>query len=67
MKKPICIECEKENKKYSVTEPTTGMRTLMGIIPAYWDEDGNYHESVDPNHTTYQYQCGNGHTWNEVK
>jgi len=65
MNKPICKECEKKNKKYSVQDSGFGITTLMGITPAYWDEEGNYHESINPNRTTYTYNCSNGHSWSE--
>lgn len=64
--KPICKECKKENKKYSVEVPLYGATTSMCLIPAHWDEDGNYHEVVDPNTTTLTYRCSNGHSWKEV-
>ncbi len=66
-KKPVCKICESGNKKYSVVEPTFGTTTLMGISPAYWDEDGKYHEQLNPNHTTFEFICSNGHKWTEVK
>ena len=61
--KPTCKECEKEGKKYSVVQPLYGTTTLMGSSPGYWDEDGKYHESINPNYTTYTYTCSNGHTF----
>ena len=64
MNKPICEQCEEEGKKYTVTEGMS-TTTLMGIIPAYWDEDGNYHQSVNPNKTTTEYYCSNGHKWTQ--
>lgn len=63
MEKPKCEKCEAERKKYSVYVPCYGTTTLMCIQPAYWDEEGNYHEAHDPNHTTYTYNCSNGHSW----
>ena len=66
MKKPICEECEREGKKYSVKEPSCGMTTLMGISPGYWDEEGEYHPSHNPNTTTFTYRCSNGHSWTET-
>lgn len=63
MERPKCEECLKENKTYSVQEPQYGTTTLMGISPAYWDEEGKYHESYNPNTTTYEYRCSNGHSW----
>lgn len=64
--KPICEQCVKEGKKYSVSEPQFGITTSMMPSPAYWDEEGNYHESYNPNTTTYEYQCSNGHRWQKV-
>ncbi len=63
MKKPICKKCEAKGKKYSVTDPMYGATTCMGITPGYWDEGGGYHQPVNPNITTYEYQCSNGHRW----
>lgn len=58
-----CPECEREGKKSKVY---VGMstRTLMGWQP-YYDEDGKFHND-DPNHTTTEYDCSNGHKWKEI-
>ena len=40
MKKPICKKCEKEGKKYSVSEPVYGVTTLMNISGSYIFEKG---------------------------
>ena len=66
MTKPICKICESEGRKYSVTMSNFGTTTLMGIIPAYWDEDGIYHDSIDPNKTTFHHHCSNGHLITEI-
>ena len=66
-KKPICKQCEKQGQKYSVTDSTYGVTTCAGITPGYWDEEGKYHKPVDPNTTTYEYSCSNGHRWTETK
>jgi len=66
MKKPICEKCVEAKQKYSVTEPMSGMTTLMCPAPGRWDEEGNYHEGFDPNTTTYTYTCSNGHSWDET-
>lgn len=65
MNKPICKECEKKKKKYSVY---TGMSstTLIAIPQPYWNEDGQYVSPRDPNTTTQEYSCSNGHRWSEV-
>lgn len=64
--KPICEKCIAEGKKYSISEPLYGVTTLMNITPAWWDEDGKYHESINPNKTTYEYNCSNGHRWTKI-
>jgi hypothetical protein len=66
MNKPICKECDSKGLKYSVIEPMFGTTTLACGMSAYWDEDGAYHPYKDPNHTTYQYSCSNGHQWSET-
>jgi len=65
MKKPICKECEQEGKKYSVY---VGMcsTTLIGVDAAHWDENGIYHEPCNPNITTCEFNCSNGHRWSEI-
>ena len=61
MSAPKCPEC---------TEPTTvyvgpASRTLMGGILMYYSDTGVYHHH-DPNKTTKQFSCANGHRWAEV-
>lgn len=63
MEKPICKQCESDNKKYTVQMPMYGTTTLMAFTPGYWDEDGKYIENENPNKTTFIYQCSNGHSW----
>ena len=55
-----CPECVKEGKKSKVFIGTS-TRTLMYWQPHY-DEDGVLH-SNDPNKTTTDYSCSNGHKW----
>ena len=61
--KVICAECKKMDWKSRVYSEG-GSRTLMATIE-YWDEDGNYHYS-DPNTTSIQYRCTNGHSWSKI-
>lgn len=63
MEKPKCEQCEKEGRKYTVPMPMYGTTTLLAYEPGYWDEEGNYHSNKDPNITTYNYTCSNGHSW----
>lgn len=65
MEKPICEQCEKEGKKYTVQQPMYGMTTLLAYTPGYWDEEGNYIQNNNPNTTTYNYECSNGHSWSK--
>lgn len=66
MNKKFCKQCVKEGKKSTIYIPQYGISTLMSISPAYYDEDGNYHFIEDPNITTYNYSCSNGHSWVET-
>lgn len=66
LKNGKCEECIKENKKSTVHEPLYGATTLMCPAPAYYDEDGVYHESYNPNNTMYEWSCSNGHKWTEI-
>jgi hypothetical protein len=62
-----CQKCIKEGKKSTILMPMYGTTTLMAYSPGYYDEDGNYQPSVNPNTTTYQYSCSNGHSWVDTK
>lgn len=57
-----CPQCEKEGKtsKVYVGASTT---TCMSLSDAYFDENGIYHESIDPNSHFQEYSCSNGHHW----
>ena len=57
-----CPECQAEGIR-SCVNVGRSMTTLMGWSP-YYDEDGNYH-SDNPNITTTEYSCSNGHKWTE--
>ena len=65
MKKPECEKCLSEGKLYSVSMPSSGTTTLMDWNPGYWNEKGEYVHNDNPNKTTYDYICSNGHTWSE--
>ncbi len=60
----FCLECQKEGKK-SKLYIGTSLVTCMGFTP-YYDEDGVYQHN-DPNTTTTDYSCSNGHAWTERK
>ena len=57
-----CPECVKNNQK-STMSVGASMTTLMYSAPFY-DEEGRYH-SHNPNTTTTEYSCSNGHRWSE--
>ncbi len=58
-----CEECIKEEKKSTVYVPQYGTTTLMCSAPDYYDEEGKFHEGHNPNTTTTEWSCSNGHTW----
>ena len=60
-----CTECLKAEKAHTVTEGMR-MRTAMASMPPYWDEHDNYVVPPDPNKTTTEYRCSNGHSWRLV-
>jgi hypothetical protein len=66
MEKKFCEQCQREGKTSTIYVPQTGYTTLMAPAPAYYDEQGVYHQPKDPNYTTYEYSCSNGHTWKET-
>ena len=55
-----CPECVKAGKRSRVTVGASSS-TLLGA-PPFYDEEGRYH-SPDPNVTTTQYTCSEGHKW----
>lgn len=55
-----CPQCVKEGLK-SIVYVGASSRTLM-CIQEWYDEYGNYHY-YDPNTTTTNYTCSNGHSW----
>jgi hypothetical protein len=59
-----CPICEKEGKKSKVFE--RGCHSTLMASYAYYDEDGNYHYH-DPNVTTCEYGCSNGHVFSVTK
>lgn len=62
MKCPICIA---EGEASCVT---LGMSftTCMGWTTGYYNEKGNWVVNNDPNKTTTEYSCSNGHRWKET-
>jgi len=58
----FCPECEELGLRSSIFTGIT-ITTLMNISE-YWDEDGNYHYD-DPNQSTTEYSCSQGHNWAE--
>ena len=59
MKCPTCVEEGQRSRVY----PGPSMTTLMGVS-RYYDEDGELVVD-DPNITTTEYSCSNGHHWVE--
>lgn len=59
----ICTQCKEKglSSKISIGNSQT---TCLGSLPSY-DENGVYH-SNDPNTTTTNYECSNGHKWSEI-
>lgn len=57
----ICPKCKEENKK-SKLYIGIGTTTTAGGMPPYYDEEGKYHYH-DPNATTSNYSCSNGHNF----
>lgn len=60
MRCPECVEAGQRSKVYVGLSTTT----LMYAQPFY-DEDGRWHHH-DPNQTTTEYTCSNGHSWKET-
>jgi hypothetical protein len=58
----ICPKCKEEGKR-STVQPGFSSTTAMGYAP-YYDEEGRFHRH-DPNVTTTEYTCSNGHTWKD--
>lgn len=58
---PVCVREGKRSKVY----PGWTLVTAMGITD-YYDEDGN-HIYEDPNISTTEYGCSNGHGWSEAR
>lgn len=61
LKCPTCVEEDKE----SFIRVFPGSRTALFAQPFY-DKEGRYHVH-DPNVTTYNYKCSNGHEWSDRK
>ena len=59
-----CKACLKEDATHTVTQGWS-MRTAVGVMPPYWDENDNYVVPLDPNTTTTIYYCSNGHEWRQ--
>lgn len=58
-----CQECEKAGHRSKVFRGG-GVSTAMGG-QTFWDEDDRFHRH-DPNTTTWEYSCSNGHRWSET-
>jgi hypothetical protein len=60
VKKVFCPKCL-ENSQSSIVRVGMSARTLM-YVNKYYDENGKYHYD-DPNITTTDYYCSQGHEW----
>ena len=60
----ICEQCKREGKKSKVYVGRS-TRTAVAWI-SYYDEDGHY-VGGDPNVTTTEYDCSNGHRFRKVE
>ena len=58
-----CPECQRQGLTSRVY-PGMSCTTLMCDM-SYYDENGDFH-AHNPNKTTTDYRCSNGHTWTEV-
>lgn len=58
----ICPTCKEAGQKSTVTPGAC--QTTLAMPLSYYDEDGRFHYD-DPNITTCQYRCSNGHEWSE--
>ena len=57
-----CPQCNEADIRSTVTGHDESTTLLMDY--QYYDEDGRYH-SHDPNWTSSDYRCSNGHQWTE--
>jgi len=62
VQKLFCSQCKKEGLTSTIQRGWT-MTTLMGVSE-YWDENGIYHFD-DPNYSTTEWSCSQGHNWVE--
>ena len=60
-----CPECLKAGKRSRVTVGASSSTLLGALHPPFYDKEGCYH-SHDPNVTTTQYTCSEGHKWNNL-
>lgn len=64
MPKKFCPECQKNGQKSRIMIGLS--RTTKLMIPRpYYDEEGNYVCSKNPNTRITEYSCSNGHKWEE--
>jgi len=61
-----CKQCITEGKKSTINVPQYGTTTLMMPAPNYYDEDGVLIKGHNPNTTTTEWSCSNGHNWKVV-
>lgn len=64
--KPECPECP-DDAKYTVKKRGAVSVTQRAQIPGMWDEEGTYHESINPNVKKQQMECSNGHRFTDTE
>jgi len=62
--KPKCAICEENGVKYKTFKGPVYSR--CECKPAFWDEDGVYHESIIIGITERSYNCSNEHEWTAI-
>lgn len=57
-----CPYCAEEGRTSTVGD-NGHSTTLLGFTPGYWDEQGIYHKTKDPNRKRQYFHCSNDHRW----
>lgn len=61
----FCPVCQEAGLK-STVHWRTGHVTQVWAEPFYWNEDGEFIRNPDPNATTSEYYCSEGHKWEVI-
>lgn len=59
--KRLCPQCQAKGLRSQIWSSQP-----MRISPGYWDEEGDWHEPINPN-TRTRFWCSNAHSWTEEK